>query len=296
MNDQVLALAVGPDGTLYAGGLFTTAGGGAANYIAKWNGTAWSALGTGMGAAVYALAVGPDGTLYAGGVFTTAGGGAANYIAKWNGTAWSALGTGVNSAVYALSVGPDGTAYAGGQFTSAGGISLPDGIAQWNGSTWMPIGANLPGTAIAYAMKPLANGNLFIGFTFSISNVTITEANVTATNDGTARAYPTLIIKGPTSGTSRIYQMRNVTTGRAIYLNYTINAGETATLRFEPDNLSFTSDFQGNIANKIMPGSNEADFFLQPGANTIAFYSANSTVTATLRWRPAFTALQGLTH
>ena len=52
---------------LYAGGGFTTAGGIAANYIAKWNGSSWSALGSGMnGDCVYALAVsGSD--LYAGG-------------------------------------------------------------------------------------------------------------------------------------------------------------------------------------------------------------------------------------
>ena len=47
MNDSVYALAVsGSD--LYAGGEFTTAGGSAANYIAKWNGSSWSALGSGM--------------------------------------------------------------------------------------------------------------------------------------------------------------------------------------------------------------------------------------------------------
>ena len=44
-----------------------------AKYIAKWNGTAWSALGTGVNGFVYALAVaGTD--VYAGGFFTTAGG------------------------------------------------------------------------------------------------------------------------------------------------------------------------------------------------------------------------------
>ena len=83
---------------LYAGGYFTTAGGVTANYIAKWNGSAWSALGSGMGGdPVYALAV--SGTnLYAGGDFTTAGGVSANYIAKWDGSAWSALGSGMDDA------------------------------------------------------------------------------------------------------------------------------------------------------------------------------------------------------
>src|SRR5256885_11868144 len=93
MNSNVSALAVsGSD--LYAGGEFTTAGGSAANYIAKWNGSSWSALGSGMNSNVYALAAsGSD--LYAGGYFTTAGGSTANYIARWNGSSWSALGSGM---------------------------------------------------------------------------------------------------------------------------------------------------------------------------------------------------------
>jgi hypothetical protein len=86
MNGSVNALAVsGTD--LYAGGYFTTAGGVTANRIAKWNGSAWSALGSGMNYPVNALAVsGTD--LYAGGSFSTAGGVSAKSIAKWNGSAW----------------------------------------------------------------------------------------------------------------------------------------------------------------------------------------------------------------
>ena len=72
MNNNVSALVV--SGTnLYAGGYFTTAGGVTANFIAKWDGSSWSALGSGMNYWVSALAV--SGTnLYAGGLFTTAGG------------------------------------------------------------------------------------------------------------------------------------------------------------------------------------------------------------------------------
>jgi hypothetical protein len=56
MDDALSALAVsGSD--LYAGGYFVTAGGSNANYIAKWNGRCWSALGSGMNNAVRALAV-----------------------------------------------------------------------------------------------------------------------------------------------------------------------------------------------------------------------------------------------
>src|SRR5437667_5948018 len=77
---DVSALAVsGSD--LYAGGLFKRAGGSPANYIAKWNGSSWSALGSGMNSYVYDLAVsGSD--LYAGGTFTTAGGKVSAYVAR----------------------------------------------------------------------------------------------------------------------------------------------------------------------------------------------------------------------
>ncbi len=121
----VLALAVsGSD--VYAGGRFTTAGTNAANYIAKWNGSSWSALGAGMGGGsdphVSALAVsGSD--LYAGGGFTTAGGSAATNIAKWNGSSWSALGSGLGdptNTVRALAVSGS-TVYAGGLFHDGGG-------------------------------------------------------------------------------------------------------------------------------------------------------------------------------
>ena len=49
-------------GGVYVGGQFTTAGGVAASRIARWDGSSWSALGTGMdNQAVYALAVDSDG-------------------------------------------------------------------------------------------------------------------------------------------------------------------------------------------------------------------------------------------
>src|SRR5215831_672897 len=69
----VLAAATDGLGNLYIGGTFTMAGGVFAANIAKWDGSSWTALGSGMDGLVLALAV--SGTkLYAGGFFTTAGG------------------------------------------------------------------------------------------------------------------------------------------------------------------------------------------------------------------------------
>jgi hypothetical protein len=154
----VRALAVSGS-TLYAGGSFTTAGGSAANYIAQWNGSSWSALGSGISGGSYthvsALAVSGS-TLYAGGEFTTAGGSAANSIAQWNGRSWSALGSGVSGGEYGPSVDAlavsGGTLYAGGYFTNAGG-SAANNIAQWNGSSWSPLGSGLSGPVAALAVS-----------------------------------------------------------------------------------------------------------------------------------------------
>src|SRR5438094_8851525 len=90
---------------VYAGGDFLRAGGGLVFRIAKWNGSSWSALGSGMGGfpgyigAVFALAASGN-DIYAGGFFATAGGVDAKDIAKWNGSTWSALGSGVTGAAY----------------------------------------------------------------------------------------------------------------------------------------------------------------------------------------------------
>ncbi len=140
-NGRLEAMAVDGSGNLYIAGSFTVIGTVLAKGIAKWDGSAWSALGSGNGG-IHALAVsGTD--LYAGGQFNTAGGVPASNIAKWNGSAWSALGSGMDDQVYALAV--SGTnLYAGGWFTTAGGV-LAIRIAKWNGSAWSALGSGIAG-------------------------------------------------------------------------------------------------------------------------------------------------------
>ncbi len=176
MNNPVDVLTVFDSGrgdALYAGGSFSTAGGVTGNYVAKWDGTQWSALsgpsGTGMSGRVEALAVFDDGSgdaLYAGGWFTTAGGVTVNKIAKWNGTQWSALsGTGMSGNVEALAVYDDGSGdalYAGGNFSTAGGVSVKN-IAKWNGTLWSalsgPSGTGMDDYVLALAVYDGGSGD-----------------------------------------------------------------------------------------------------------------------------------------
>jgi hypothetical protein len=141
-SPAVNALAV-YDGALYVGGNFTTAGNVAANNIARWDGSTWSALGAGADSWVYALAVYND-TLVAGGFFANVDGTPASHIASWNGTAWSALGSGASGTVYVLA-SHAGSLIAGGSFGSAGG-SAASNIASWNGSAWSALGGGMNNT------------------------------------------------------------------------------------------------------------------------------------------------------
>jgi hypothetical protein len=182
MNSPVVALTV-YGGELIAGGSFITAGGSSANYIARWNGSAWSALGAGMGSEVRALTV-YGGELIAGGNFTTAGGTSANYIARWNGSAWSALGTGMNSSVVALTV-YGGELIAGGSFTAAGGTPASN-IARWNGSAWSALGSGLNNAVSALTVY---GGELIAGGFFTTAG---------------GRPSPWIAAWGPTTATTTV--------------------------------------------------------------------------------------------
>ncbi|GAB3869272.1 hypothetical protein GCM10028824_15940 [Hymenobacter segetis] len=173
INGSVYALAVAANGDVYAGGKFTQAGGVSANNIARWNGTAWAALGTGTSTGIYpswvnALAVAANGDVYVGGNFTQAGSTPANNVARWSNGTWNSLGSGpangVNSYVYALAIASNGGVYAGGGFTQAGGASA-NRVACWNGTGWNSLGTGLDSYVSALALA--ANGDVYAGGDFT---------------------------------------------------------------------------------------------------------------------------------
>lgn len=280
LNDQGQALIFDKSSNLYVGGVFTTANGVSANYVAKWNGTTFVALAGGLDANVFALALDSAGNLYVGGIFSNVG---YAKIAKWNGTSWTGLGAGLNSSVYALVTGQHGIIYAGGAFSSSGSVTFPDRFAAWNGSTFIPMDVDLPGTATITALYQAIDGALYVGFDQTGS--AIAAANTVITNNSPSIVYPKLIIRGPSSGTSRIYQIVNYTTGTGIWFNYTINAGETATFIFDPANPSYLSNFVGDLTPYILPGSQPSLFYFAPGNNTISFFAAAASVSAVVSWQ-----------
>ena len=192
-------------GNVYLGGAFSVAYNSAgnsvfANGVARWNGSAWSALGNGAAANgngiaggqawVHGLAlIGND--LYAGGSFTrainnTGNEVSANYVARWNTATntWSALGTGsgdkANGADFSISaLAASGTdlIVGGGIFNvynSAANIVRVNAVARWNGTTWAPFngaaGAGKNGVN-GYLNTLYASGNnVYLGGAFSAGN------------------------------------------------------------------------------------------------------------------------------
>lgn len=281
----ITCAVISRDNQLYVGGDFLTLDGTTLNRVARYGGTpnSWVALSTGMNSSVTDIEIGPDNRLYAVGLFTTAGGNAALYAAVWNGASWTNLGNGESGTASSIVINQQtseiivGSATGAWQFTGAAFVGLDLSISATN--VYMTFGNDL---------------TLYLGH--DASGSLTTGATTTVTNNGTAYAYPTARITGPSSGTADIQRIVNYTTNRAIFLDLTMNAGEAATLILTPDHLSFLSDFQSNIASRILAGSNQADFFLAKGANAIGFYATSSTVTAVLYWTPTYTSLRDVTY
>lgn len=163
-NARVLAVVSDAAGNIYIGGEFTTVGNVAANNIAKWDGSKWSALGAGMNDDVTALEIsGTD--LYAGGYFTTAGGALARRVAKWDGSSWSPLGTGLTGNVFYDMTVVGTNVYASGY----GLLFVPNEfmVVRWNGTSWSRVGGafnSMPWTLAA------AGTDVYVGGGFTTIN------------------------------------------------------------------------------------------------------------------------------
>ncbi|MDB5103727.1 MAG: hypothetical protein JWP91_1416 [Fibrobacteres bacterium] len=169
------AVAVAPNGDVYAGGIIAYAGTAKSNNIARYNKAkdAWEAMGTGLaGTRVRAIAIsGSD--VYAGGELTLAGNADGNVaisnIAKWDTVTrkWSALGAGIGGAstggiptsVNSMIVS-GGMLYVGGRFTTAGGVTVAN-VAVWDiaAGEWKAMGAGLNNNGFSYVLSLAAKGN-----------------------------------------------------------------------------------------------------------------------------------------
>ncbi len=181
---------------LYLAGRFlSTPDGTPAERVARWDGTAWHALGDGLDGPVSALCVHDDGTgpaLYAAGVFFSSGTHAARTVARWNGSEWTGLGAVIGGWATGVASFDDGSGpslYVSGQLSTPGGLFIR-GIGRWDGTRWSEVGGGLNlggGAASARALAVYGQGPqraLYVGGLFNRAG-SVTANNV-ARWDGSA--------------------------------------------------------------------------------------------------------------
>jgi hypothetical protein len=144
-GQYITAMTTDPMGRLIVGGGFApNRSSRPARRIARWDGQAWSPLGTGFPEdnLVYALIADSQGNVVAGGRLDSAGGVPVKNLARWNGVKWSDIGGGVSpypddnwGFIYTMALDANGNLVVGGWFGFAGGVSA-DGLAKWDGVAW----------------------------------------------------------------------------------------------------------------------------------------------------------------
>jgi hypothetical protein len=128
---------------LYVGGAFTHIGGIAAAGMARWDGSHWSSVGSGLNGVTLCFETFDDGSglkLYAGGRSNPTGGTSRGYVARLDGSSWTTVGDfpaddDGYAGVYALAVFDEGSGprlYAGGFFEGT--------VVRWNMPGWSIVG------------------------------------------------------------------------------------------------------------------------------------------------------------
>ncbi len=172
----VASIVSAPNGDLYVGGSFQEMGGKDIWNIARYDGSDWHSLGSGIGrrlsgaqSRVGAITLGPGGQIYAAGVrFDTAGSVGVNDIAVWDGSEWRALGDGLYYGAQALATVGD-EIWAGGEFTRAGTVKTV-GLARWGSGAWSQIDGGIRGSGHGFIFSTVSgpSGEVYIGGTFNL--------------------------------------------------------------------------------------------------------------------------------
>lgn len=315
-DDEVFAVASTARGDVIIGGKFNSvaSGGIAAKRLAQFSEPneitkLWGPLTSGAGPTfagsgsapntfVQSLAYSPDGTLYIGGQFDTWDGQAAYGIAKYVGQAITPLYPLLRSNGSLINVFMlkwlDGRLHVGGNFLGPSGVDVYDRYLIWNGSAWIVPDIDMPGDAVARDIEYnrytkeyyLAFGGVTGGAATSLANG-LTEVLVSSPLPAPAK----LVFVGPMS----LYSVKNIDTGKEIYLNLKIQSAEEVILQTGPE-WYFKSNQRGDLSAYILPGSNVADFYLVGGgSNTISVYVQNydGATLAKVMFSNAFDTLDG---
>lgn len=237
-------IAVGPDGTIYAGGNITGSGGVATTLgIAAWNGSNWSPLGNGLSNAT-------------------------------NDPSVSQI------TVYDIEPDNNGGLFVAGDFTRVyNGIVLGNGgngLAYWNGSNWRSTECYTLNSGLTYRSLAVdASGSYIFSSSSTMSSV-ISVGTASAESPGENRgtkAFPVLRLNNSDTVLVYVYGVFNITTGDAIYFDsIEIFPSESLYIR-TGRSPAIWSDRRGSLLSSLVPGSSITNFSLVPGNNYIYILS-----------------------
>ena len=199
-TSNVYALHVEPAGDLVVSALAAAPIG---THVVRWNGVAWSSLGSPLGPdqLVLAFATLPDGDLVAG-CLPGATGPANGGLARWNGSAWTPLGATVSYGVYSLAMLPSGELAAAGSYFLAGGSTI---ASAWLGRlrSTCPASTSVLGTGCTGSGGPnvlTARSLPWLGTTFRATATGMPAAGLTLTILGASPATIPLAAVLPVGG------------------------------------------------------------------------------------------------
>ncbi len=163
----VLAL---PNGDLIVTGFFLTAGGVSVGHIARWNGSAWSSLGSGIGGALQGYARSltrmQSGDIVVAGFESASSSNPGFIVQRWNGTSWSEIGPRAYPAVHTVTTLPSGEVFVGGEFATIGTERFSR-MAKWYGSWSGMVGPGPVTDGPVRALARLPNGDIVAGGLFT---------------------------------------------------------------------------------------------------------------------------------
>lgn len=134
-------------------------------------------------------------------------------------------------------------------------------------------------------LNPAALGGFSLPVTLPFSFSGGEDGTETATNAGNMDTYPTIRLTGPLTNP----RIENITTGRGLQLNLTVNAGSYVDIDMKNKTI-----VQAGVTNRIAAMTDDSKWFwLQSGANTLTLNTSVSgeAGNAVVTWRDAYAGI-----